>query len=57
MLSWWIHVDRQADYYGSDIDPPDHGTEHAGTRPSVVLCREGLKPLPGTAHKGGIRRS
>jgi hypothetical protein len=45
---------RQEDYYGSGVDPPDHRIEHAGTRPSVVLPREGLGPLPGTVHKRGI---
>jgi hypothetical protein len=57
MLSWWIHVARQADYCGSGTDPLDHEIGHAGNRPSAVLPREGLGLLPGTVHQGGIRQS
>jgi hypothetical protein len=49
-------VARQAHYCGSDVDPPDHRTEHAGTRPSTVLPREDFRSLPGTTHKGGLWR-
>jgi hypothetical protein len=48
---------RQADYCGSNADPLNYRIEHARTRPSVVLPREGFRQLPGTMHKGGIRRS
>jgi hypothetical protein len=33
MLSWRIPVARQVHYCGSDVDPPDHRTEHAGPDP------------------------
>jgi hypothetical protein len=33
-------MDRHARHYGSGVDAPHHRTEHAGTRPSLVLPRE-----------------
>jgi hypothetical protein len=45
---------QQAHHCGSDVDPPHHRTEHAGTGPSVVLLREDFRSLHGTVHKGGL---
>jgi hypothetical protein len=36
---------------GFDADLSHHRTEHAGTRPSKVLSREGCRSLPGTGTK------
>jgi hypothetical protein len=43
-----LFVARQTHHHRPNVDPSDHRIEHAGTRPTRLLPREGCRPRPGT---------